>query len=122
MASRRESQDSHPPPESGFSSGLSDLGPELGSTDSILQEPYKLLGLEPRAAEAGEGVALARGMLVVDALADGRLVQPVRGRLQDRYAYHLVQGPDLTSDIADMLGDWLSTELEASSRVLEAVA
>ena len=42
------------------------------------------------AAEAGQGVAIAWGVLVADALADGRLVRPFAAAMDDGTGYHIV--------------------------------
>jgi LysR family glycine cleavage system transcriptional activator len=47
-------------------------------------------GMLVQAAIAGQGVALARGVLAADALAEGRLVRPFELTLPTEFAYYLV--------------------------------
>jgi LysR family glycine cleavage system transcriptional activator len=63
----------------GLPPGLATAGPRFGETALALA-----------AAEAGQGVAIAWGVLVADALAEGRLVRPFAPVLEDGTGYHLV--------------------------------
>jgi DNA-binding transcriptional LysR family regulator len=61
--------------------------------DPVLALPGPRFGetaLALAAAEAGQGVAIAWGVLVADALAEGRLVRPFAQALADGTGYHLV--------------------------------
>lgn len=58
---------------------LAEHGPRFGETALALA-----------AAEAGQGIAIARSIHVRQALADGRLVVPVPISIEDGLAYHLV--------------------------------
>ncbi|HEV2673868.1 MAG TPA: LysR substrate-binding domain-containing protein [Aliidongia sp.] len=64
--------------------GLAFKEPATGSS-------YADAGLLLQAAAAGEGVALARGLLARDDLATGRLVRPFEVAIWDRYGYFLVR-------------------------------
>lgn len=64
--------------------GLSGSEPEHGSS-------YADAGVILQAAAAHEGVALARGLVVLDDLRAGRLVRLFKVSVPDRYAYYLVQ-------------------------------
>ena len=70
------------------------------------------------AAMAGQGVALARGVLAADELAAGRLVQPFSLSLPTEYAYYLVCPRDTAEQpkIA-AFRDWLLGEARRESSV-----
>lgn len=72
------------------------------------------------AALAGEGVALARGMGVVDRLSEGSLVRLFDTALPDERAYYFVRpsGPSLPA-LADF-ERWLANEFDRSSQLLES--
>ena len=63
------------------------------------------------AAVAGQGVALARGVLAADALASGALVRPFELSLPTEYAYYLVC-PETRADRAKVVAfrNWLLEE------------
>jgi DNA-binding transcriptional LysR family regulator len=63
----------------GLDPALATTGPRFGETALALA-----------AAEAGQGVAIAWGVLVADALAEGRLVRPFAAALDDGTGYHVV--------------------------------
>lgn len=63
----------------GLDVALARPGPRFGETALALA-----------AAEAGQGVAIAWGVLVRDAIAEGRLVRPFAPALRDGTGYHLV--------------------------------
>lgn len=67
-----------------------------------------------QAAVAGQGVALARGVLAGDALTAGRLVQPFELRLPTEYAYYIVS-PESKADRAKIVAftEWLLKEAAA---------
>ncbi len=66
------------------------------------------------AALMGEGVALGRGALVADALADGRLVRPFDISLPADHAYYVVC-PEAAADLPKIKGfrDWMLDEVRA---------
>ena len=70
------------------------------------------------AAMAGQGVALARGVLAADELAAGRLVRPFTLSLPTEYAYYLVCPRDMAEQpkIA-AFRDWLLGEARSESSV-----
>ena len=70
-----------------LAAGADDVDPTHGSifTDS---------SMVIQAAMAGQGVALARGVLAADELAAGRLVRPFKLSLPTEYAYYFVSPED----------------------------
>lgn len=71
---------------------------------------YSDAGLVLQAASRGEGVALARELLVQDALREGELVSPFDLTVQDSYAYFLVQFERSTAH-SDAFRAWLTAQL-----------
>jgi LysR family glycine cleavage system transcriptional activator len=69
-----------------------------------------------QAAMAGQGVALARGVLAADELAAGRLVRPFTLSLPAEYAYYLVY-PESTAEHPKIAAfrDWIVTEAKSES-------
>ena len=67
-----------------------------------------------QAAAAGQGVALARGVLAADALIAGRLIQPFELRLPTEYAYYIVS-PESKADRLKIVSftEWLLKEAAA---------
>jgi DNA-binding transcriptional LysR family regulator len=65
--------------QAGLDPALAIPGPRFGET-----------ALAVAAAEGGQGVAIAWGVLVADAMAEGRLVRPFATALADGTGYHLV--------------------------------
>ncbi|MGG5809095.1 LysR substrate-binding domain-containing protein [Falsiroseomonas sp. CW058] len=63
----------------GLDPALAAAGPRFGETALALA-----------AAEAGQGIAIAWGVLVADAIAEGRLLRPFAPVLEDGTGYHLV--------------------------------
>ncbi|WP_082730472.1 LysR substrate-binding domain-containing protein [Sphingomonas sp. CCH10-B3] len=74
---------------------------------------YEDAGLLLEAAAGGEGVALARGLLVARDLASGRLVAPFAQRIVDHSAYYLVRpaAPHRANAHADRLAEWIRATL-----------
>jgi len=72
---------------------------------------YTEAGMLVQAAAAGQGVALARGVLAADALSAGRLVQPFELSLPTEYAYYIVS-PESKADRAKIVAftAWLLKE------------
>ena len=73
-------------------------------------------GMLIQAAMAGQGVALARGVLAADELAAGRLVRPFSLSLPTEYAYYLVC-PEETADQPKIAAfrEWLLSEAGSES-------
>lgn len=69
-------------------------------------------GLVLEAALAGQGVALARSLFVIDDLKAGRLVRPFELAVPDSYGYYITwhTGAPLSRE-GEALRDWLHTEL-----------
>ena len=77
---------------------------------------YQHSNLVIQAAEQGDGVALARSVLVGQALAEGRLVRPFELSLPVEYAYYVVFPPaNLERPKVIAFRDWLVEEFERSS-------
>ncbi|MBX9797766.1 LysR substrate-binding domain-containing protein [Sphingomonas sp.] len=94
--------------------------PWFAAAGVALAEPrngpmYEDAGLLLEAAAAGEGVALARGLLVARDLAAGRLVAPFAIAVDDQSAYYLVRpaAPRRANAAADMLAGWIRATLAA---------
>jgi LysR family transcriptional regulator, glycine cleavage system transcriptional activator len=78
-----------------------------------------------QAAQAGQGVALARLTLMHGALARGELVEPFgeAGRIQSPYAYWLVRWPQRRErPVLAAFEDWLLSEAAATRAALSASA
>jgi len=76
-----------------------------------------------QAAQMGEGVALGRGALVLDALLKGTLVKPFALVQPSPYAYFVVTSAKSSSDpIVTAFRDWLVEEGAASQRELDRIA
>ncbi len=83
-----------------------DKGPSYHHSNLVLQ-----------AAELGDGVALARSVLVERALAAGRLVRPFEFALPADYAYYVVCPPhNLHRPKVKALHDWLFEEVGTATR------
>lgn len=77
---------------------------------------YQHSNLVIQAAEQGDGIALARSVLVEHALAEGRLVKPFELSLPVEYAYYVVFPPaNLERPKVIAFRDWLVEEFERSS-------
>lgn len=82
----------------------------------LLQEPSGPHFSDPNlllsAALAGQGIALARSVIVADYLRDGQLARVSETSVPEPYAYYLVWRPDIARRklILSFL-DWLRTEL-----------
>ncbi len=100
--------------------------PWLGAAQVDLPEPatgtlYADSDLLLEAAAAGEGVALARGILAAAELQAGRLVRPFDLAIEDTYGYYLVspqasQGKPALAAFAN----WLAAEMTADLEWLKA--
>jgi LysR family glycine cleavage system transcriptional activator len=73
-------------------------------------------GMVIQASMAGQGVALARGVLAADELAAGRLVRPFALSLPTEYAYYLVC-PEHTAEHPKIAAfrEWLLAEAGSES-------
>jgi LysR family transcriptional regulator, glycine cleavage system transcriptional activator len=75
-----------------------------------------------QAVQMGEGVALGRGALVVDALKSGSLVKPFALSLPSPYAYFIVTTKAGAADpLVEACRDWLVTEGQATQRDLDVI-
>lgn len=97
--------------------------PWFAAAGLAIEEPrdgplYEDAGLLLEAAAAGEGVALARGLLVARDLASGRLVAPFPISVGDQSAYYLVRpaAPRRANAAADTLARWIKATLAAEAR------
>lgn len=95
--------------------------PWLRAAGAALPEPtsgptYSDAGLLLEAAAAGEGVALARGLLAQADLRSGRLIRLFDTEIPSPSAYFLVRpGSSRPADAAvDAFGAWVAEELRAS--------
>lgn len=73
-------------------------------------------GLLLEAADAGQGVALARSLFVIDDLKSGRLIRPFKLAVPDSYGYYVTwhAGAPLSRE-GGAFRDWLRTELVTES-------
>jgi LysR family transcriptional regulator, glycine cleavage system transcriptional activator len=87
----------------------SERGPGFNHSNLVIQ-----------AAEMGEGVALGRGALVLDALESGSLVRPFALALPAPYAYFVVTTRRLVADpLVRAFRDWVILEGRASQEKLD---
>jgi DNA-binding transcriptional LysR family regulator len=90
----------------GLDPGLAATGPRFGETALALS-----------AAEAGQGVAIAWGVLVADATAEGRLVRPFATALEDGTGYHLVMTDSASRrSTVQAFAAWLRAEISTIGR------
>ncbi len=74
-----------------------------------------------QAAISGFGVALGREPLVVDPLADGRLVRPFPQTVDSQFAYWLVCKPEaLASERINAIRTWLHDEVARQPKLADA--
>lgn len=93
--------------------GATDVDPERGPG-------FNHSNLVIQAAEMGEGVALGRGALVLDALESGTLVRPFELTLPAPFAYYVVTAPRSAKDpVVRAFCDWVILEGAASQRRLD---
>lgn len=90
-----------------LSAGVQDIDPARGPV-------YTEASMLVQAAAAGQGVALARGVLAADALSAGRLVQPFELSLPTEFAYYIVS-PESKADRVKIVAftEWLLKEAAA---------
>ena len=93
----------------GVSAGEPRDGPEYSDSSLLIE-----------AAQAGEGVALARGMGVADRLRDGTLVRPFAQVIEDERAHYLVRPKGRRDQILDEFESWLAGEFRQARAMLEA--
>ncbi|HVN43848.1 MAG TPA: transcriptional regulator GcvA [Steroidobacteraceae bacterium] len=73
-----------------------------------------------QAAELGEGVALGRSPLVIDALIHGTLVRPFAQTLPSPYSYYIVTTARWASDpVVRAFSDWVMREGELTGQELD---
>ncbi len=93
-----------------LAAGVDGVDPERGT---IFTDSSMLI----QAAIAGQGVALARGVLVADALAAGRLVRPFRLSLPAEFAYYFVYPERVAAHPkVRAFRDWLLEEAQGERR------
>jgi LysR family glycine cleavage system transcriptional activator len=102
-------------------------GPWLQRVALKIDEPsrgpsYSDAGLLLQAAAAGEGIALARGLLATDDLRAGRLVRLFDIDIDDAYAYFAVWKPLLKGrDVgAEAFMRWLAESMTTSLHVVDS--
>lgn len=85
-----------------------------GSTRQIVDRGPKFDSLTDMitAALNGQGIALARGLLVRDDVAAGRLVRLFDVEAHTRFAYHLVWSDRADPAMCDTMRSWLHGEIE----------
>ncbi|MBS0417894.1 MAG: transcriptional regulator GcvA [Proteobacteria bacterium] len=89
-----------------------DRGPGFNHSNLVIQ-----------AAQMGEGVALGRGALVLDALAKGTLVKPFALVQPSPYAYFVATSTKANTDpIVRSFRDWLIQEGAVSQQELDRIA
>ena len=72
-----------------------------------------------QAAVNGEGVALGRGLLVADAISDGKLVKPFNVQIMSQFSYYLVFPKELLEQPwVISFRDWLMTEVKNTPKNL----
>lgn len=88
-----------------------DRGPGFNHSHLVIQ-----------AAELGEGVALGRGALVLDALESGTLVRPFALTLPAPFAYYVVTAPRAAKNpVVGAFCDWVIQEGATSQRHLDRI-
>jgi len=103
-------RDAHEPWEgwlahAGVDASDHDWGPRFDDSALLLQ-----------AAEAGQGIALGRHLLVQDALEKGRLVRIGKGAVASRHSYYLATAPEAElSPAARHFAEWLSAEVSGAA-------
>lgn len=86
-----------------------DRGPGFNHSNLVIQ-----------AAELGEGVALGRSPLVIDALISGSLVRPFAKTMASPYAYYVVTTPRWAVDpVVRAFRDWVMHEGELTQQQLD---
>jgi LysR family glycine cleavage system transcriptional activator len=95
--------------------GASEVDPERGPG-------FNHSHLVIQAAEMGEGVALGRGPLVLDALESGALVRPFALTLPAPFAYYVVTAPrSAQNPVVRAFCDWVILQGAASQRQLDRI-
>jgi LysR family glycine cleavage system transcriptional activator len=94
--------------------GLTDVDPERGPG-------FNHSNLVIQAAEMGEGVALGRGALVIDALTNGTLVRPFHLTLPSPFAYYVVTTARRSDSdpLVRAFRDWVIEEGRTSQQQLD---
>ena len=86
----------------GVAAGEPLTGPEYADSSLLIE-----------AAEAGEGVALARALGVADRLDDGKLVRPFDIMISDQRSYYFVRPKGVRNAEVDEIEGWLSSEFHS---------
>jgi LysR family glycine cleavage system transcriptional activator len=76
---------------------------------------YSDSGLIIQAAIAGEGVALARGLVAADELRSGTLVRPFELAVRDTYRYFVVQPQGVAQPLLGDFISWLTPKMVAAA-------
>ncbi|MCF2515535.1 LysR substrate-binding domain-containing protein [Sphingomonas sp. G124] len=90
----------------GVSAGEPLSGPEYADSSLLIE-----------AAEAGEGVALARELGVADRLHEGKLVRPFDITIPDQRAYYFVRPKGARVAEVDEIESWLANEFHSVQQV-----
>lgn len=90
----------------GVSAGEPLSGPEYADSSLLIE-----------AAEAGEGVALARALGVADRLHEGKLVRPFDITIPDQRAYYFVRPKGARVAEVDEIESWLANEFHSVQQV-----
>lgn len=86
----------------GVAAGEPISGPEYADSSLLIE-----------AAEAGEGVALARALGVADRLDHGKLVRPFDITIPDQRSYYFVRPKGVRNAEVDEIEGWLSSEFHS---------
>jgi LysR family transcriptional regulator, glycine cleavage system transcriptional activator len=98
-----------------IAAGATDVDPERGPG-------FNHSHLVIQAAEMGEGVALGRGALVLDALESGTLVRPFALTLPAPFTYYVVTAPRAAKNaVVAAFCDWVILEGAASQTQLDHI-
>lgn len=94
----------------------------VGGIDAERGPGFNHSNLVIQAAQMGNGVALGRGALVIDAIKSGSLVKPFALSLPAPYAYFVVTTKSGAADpLVQACRDWLVAEGQATQRDLDAL-
>lgn len=93
----------------GVSAGEPRDGPEYSDSSLLID-----------AAQAGEGIALTRGIGVVDRLQEGTLVRPFNVTVPDERSYFFVRPHGSYDAMADDIENWLASEFRKVEEILES--
>ena len=95
---------------------------EVSGVDADRGAGFNHSNLVIQAAQMGEGIALGRSALVVDALLKGTLVKPFSLALPSPYAYYVVTKKEAASDsVVSAFRDWLLSEGATTQSELDRI-